>query len=118
MRSRWPPRAMPQIGPRQLYDPRLRSHRAARLFTQRGTGAATGHDRERNRECDRDGRLERCLRSDHGTFMTRGFDHTAQLAFSHNAAAGRLLGMTESEIANAIAMAASSDASDRTTAPL
>ena len=48
---------------------------------------------------------------DHGNFMTRGFDHTAQLAFSHNAAAGRLLGMTEAEIANAIAMAASSDAS-------
>src|SRR6202034_1639179 len=48
---------------------------------------------------------------DHGNFMTRGFDHTAQLAFSHNAAAGRLLGMTEDEIANAIAMAASSDAS-------
>jgi 2-methylcitrate dehydratase len=48
---------------------------------------------------------------DHGNFMTRGFDHTAQLAFSHNATAGRLLGMTEDEIANAIAMAASSDAS-------
>ena len=48
---------------------------------------------------------------DHGNFMTRGFDHTAQLAFSHNATAGRLLGMTEAEIANAIAMAASSDAS-------
>ncbi len=48
---------------------------------------------------------------DHGNFMTRGFDHTAQLAFSHNAAAGRMLGMTEAEIANAIAMAASSDAS-------
>src|ERR1700759_1336720 len=48
---------------------------------------------------------------DHGNFMTRGFDHTAQLAFSHNATAGRLLGMTEGEIANAIAMAASSDAS-------
>src|ERR1700723_1521379 len=48
---------------------------------------------------------------DHANFMTRGFDHTAQLAFSHNAAAGRLLGLTESEIANAIAMAASSDAS-------
>src|ERR1700692_2466619 len=48
---------------------------------------------------------------DHGNFMTRGFDHTAQLAFSHNAAAGRLLGMTEAQIANAIAMAASSDAS-------
>ena len=27
---------------------------------------------------------------DHGNFMSRGFDHTAQLAFSHNAAAGRL----------------------------
>lgn len=48
---------------------------------------------------------------DHGNFMTRGFDHTAQLAFSHNAAAGRLLGLSESEIANAIAMAASTDAS-------
>ena len=48
---------------------------------------------------------------DHGNFMTRGFDHTAQLAFSHNAAAGRLLGLSESQIANAIAMAASSDAS-------
>src|ERR1700734_981648 len=48
---------------------------------------------------------------DHGNFMTRGFDHTAQLAFSHNATAGRLLGMTQDQIANAIAMAASSDAS-------
>jgi 2-methylcitrate dehydratase len=48
---------------------------------------------------------------DHGNFMTRGFDHTAQLAFSHNAAAGWLLGLTEPQIANAIAMAASSDAS-------
>jgi 2-methylcitrate dehydratase len=48
---------------------------------------------------------------DHGNFMMRGFDHTAQLAFSHNAAAGRLLGLSESQIANAIAMAASSDAS-------
>src|SRR6202007_1866468 len=48
---------------------------------------------------------------DHGNFMTRGFDHTAQLAFSHNAAAGRLLGLSESQIANAIAMAASSAAS-------
>src|SRR4029077_5447870 len=43
---------------------------------------------------------------DHGNFMMRGFDHTAQLAFSHNAAAGRLLGLSESQIANAIAMAA------------
>jgi 2-methylcitrate dehydratase len=48
---------------------------------------------------------------DYGNFMTRGFDHTAQLAFSHNAAAGRLLGLSESQIANALAMAASSDAS-------
>jgi 2-methylcitrate dehydratase len=43
--------------------------------------------------------------------MTRGFDHTTQLAFSHNAAAGRLLGLSERQIANAIAMAAVSDAS-------
>jgi len=35
--------------------------------------------------------------------MSSGFDHTAQLAFSHNAAAGRLLGLTEQQIANAIA---------------
>jgi 2-methylcitrate dehydratase len=47
----------------------------------------------------------------HGNFMTRGFDHTTQLAFSHNAAAGRLLGMPGTQIANAIAMAAASDAS-------
>src|ERR1700740_731920 len=48
---------------------------------------------------------------DHANFMTSGFDHTAQLAFSLNAAAGRLLGLTEQQIANAIAMAAVSDAS-------
>jgi 2-methylcitrate dehydratase len=48
---------------------------------------------------------------DHANFMTRGFDHTTQLAFSLNAAAGRLLGMGEPQIANAIAMAAVSDAS-------
>jgi 2-methylcitrate dehydratase len=48
---------------------------------------------------------------DHGNFMTSGLDHTAQLAFSHNAAAGRLLSLSEEQIANAIAMAASSDAS-------
>jgi 2-methylcitrate dehydratase len=48
---------------------------------------------------------------DHGDFMTRGLDHTAQLAFSHNAAAGWLLGLPEPQIANGIAMAASSDAS-------
>jgi 2-methylcitrate dehydratase len=44
-------------------------------------------------------------------FMTRGFDHTAQLAFSHNAAAGRLLGLSEQQIGHAMAMAAVSDAS-------
>jgi 2-methylcitrate dehydratase len=48
---------------------------------------------------------------DHANFMTRGFDHTTQLAFSHNAAAGRMLGLSEQQIANAIAMAAVSDAS-------
>src|ERR1700759_50641 len=48
---------------------------------------------------------------DHANFMPRGFDHTAQLAFSHNAAAGRLLGLSEQQIGHAIAMAAVSDAS-------
>jgi 2-methylcitrate dehydratase len=48
---------------------------------------------------------------DHANFMSRGFDHTTQLAFSLNAAAGRLLDMSEPQIANAIAMAATSDAS-------
>ena len=48
---------------------------------------------------------------DQANFMTRGFDHTAQLAFSYGAACGRLLGMSERQIAHAIAMAASSDAS-------
>src|SRR5580704_13339715 len=48
---------------------------------------------------------------DHANFMTNGFDHTTQLAFSHNAAGGRLLGLGEQQIANAIAMAAASDAS-------
>src|SRR6476660_641515 len=48
---------------------------------------------------------------DHANFMTRGFDHTAQLAFSLNAAAGKLLGLSEPKIADAIAMAAVSDAS-------
>jgi hypothetical protein len=48
---------------------------------------------------------------DHGIFMTRGFEHTAQFAFPYNAAAGRLLGLSESQIANALAMAASGDAS-------
>jgi 2-methylcitrate dehydratase len=48
---------------------------------------------------------------DHANFMTRGFDHTAQLAFSLNAAAGRLLGLSDQQIGHAIAMAAASDAS-------
>ena len=48
---------------------------------------------------------------DHANFMTRGFDHTTQLAFSLNAAAGLILGMSEAQIAKAIAMAAVSDAS-------
>jgi 2-methylcitrate dehydratase len=48
---------------------------------------------------------------DHANFMTRGFDHTTQLAFSLNAAAGLILGMSAVQIANAIAMAAVSDAS-------
>jgi 2-methylcitrate dehydratase len=48
---------------------------------------------------------------DHANFMTRGFDHTTQLAFSLNAAAGLILGMSEAQIASAIAMAAVSDAS-------
>ena len=48
---------------------------------------------------------------DHCNFMTRGFDHTTQLAFSLNAAAGLILDMSEAQIANAIAMAAVSDAS-------
>src|SRR5246127_1630967 len=48
---------------------------------------------------------------DHANFMSSGFDHTSQLAFSLNAAAGRLLGLSEQQIANAIAMAAASDSS-------
>src|SRR6202041_1200680 len=48
---------------------------------------------------------------DQANFMSSGFDHTSQLAFSHNATAGRLLGLSEQQIANAIAMAAVSDAS-------
>jgi 2-methylcitrate dehydratase len=47
---------------------------------------------------------------DHANFMTRGFDHTTQLAFSLGAAARRLLGLSEQQIGHAIAMAASSDA--------
>jgi 2-methylcitrate dehydratase len=48
---------------------------------------------------------------DHANYMSSGFDHTAQLAFSHNAAAGRLLGLSEQQIGHAMAMAAVSDAS-------
>jgi 2-methylcitrate dehydratase len=48
---------------------------------------------------------------DHANFMSGGFDHTAQLAFSHNAAAGRLLGLSEQQLGHAMAMAAVSDAS-------
>ncbi|HMK47046.1 MAG TPA: MmgE/PrpD family protein, partial [Methanocella sp.] len=47
---------------------------------------------------------------DAGGFMARGLDHTTELAFSICAAVGRLLDMGEGEIANAIAMAAGSDA--------
>src|ERR1700678_1397876 len=32
---------------------------------------------------------------DHGNFMTRGFDHTAQLPLSHNPEGGRLPGMNQ-----------------------
>src|ERR1700757_2820002 len=48
---------------------------------------------------------------DRANFMSSGFDHTAQLAFSHNAAGGRLLGLSEQQIGHAMAMAAVSDAS-------
>src|ERR1700741_4282358 len=48
---------------------------------------------------------------DHANFMTRGFDHTAQLAFSLGAASGRLLGLDEQQIGHAIEMAAVSAAS-------
>src|ERR1700756_878089 len=48
---------------------------------------------------------------DHANFMSSGFDHTSQLAFSLNAAAGRLLGLSEQQIGHAVAMAAVSDAS-------
>lgn len=48
---------------------------------------------------------------EHGNFMSRGFDHTAQLAFSVPAAAGRLMNFDEKTMAHAMAMAAASDAS-------
>ncbi|MDM8214026.1 MmgE/PrpD family protein [Enterococcus hirae] len=44
-------------------------------------------------------------------FMTKGFDHTTQLAYSVPAAAGKLLGWDQETVANAIAMAAASDVS-------
>lgn len=50
---------------------------------------------------------------DRANIMTSGFHHTTQLAFSHNAAAGRLLGLSEQQIANAIAMAAVSNCASR-----
>ena len=45
---------------------------------------------------------------DHGTFMERGLDHTAQLPFSIGAAIGPLLGMSQDQIASGIASAAAS----------
>jgi 2-methylcitrate dehydratase len=48
---------------------------------------------------------------DKANFMSSGLDHTAQLAFSHNAAGGLLLGLSEQQIGHAMAMAAVSDAS-------
>ncbi len=48
---------------------------------------------------------------DHGTFMERGLDHTAQLGFSIGAAIGPLLGFSEAQTANGIAMAAANSAS-------
>ena len=46
--------------------------------------------------------------TDHGTFMERGLDHTAQLPFSIGAAIGPLLGLSQEQIANGVAMAGSS----------
>jgi 2-methylcitrate dehydratase len=48
---------------------------------------------------------------DKANFMSSGLDHTAQLAFSHNAVGGLLLGLSEQQIGHAMAMAAVSDAS-------
>jgi 2-methylcitrate dehydratase len=48
---------------------------------------------------------------DHANFMTRGFDHTTELGFSLGAAGGWLLELSEGQIANAIAMAATNGAS-------
>src|SRR6202047_3348542 len=46
---------------------------------------------------------------DHANFMTRGFDHTTQLAFAHNAAGGRLLGLSEKQSGPALATGAGRD---------
>ena len=46
--------------------------------------------------------------TDHGTFMERGLDHTAQLPFSIGAAIGPLLGLSQEEIAHGVAMAGAS----------
>ncbi len=48
---------------------------------------------------------------DHGTFMQRGLDHTAQLGFSIPAGVGPLLGLTEAQTAHAASIAAVSDSS-------
>src|ERR1700740_831339 len=48
---------------------------------------------------------------DHANFMSSGFDHTSELAFSLNAAAGRLLCLSGKQIAHVIAIAAASGAS-------
>src|ERR1700685_2276065 len=48
---------------------------------------------------------------DQANFMSSGFDHTSQLAFSHNAAAARLLRLSAPQLGHAVAMAAVSDAS-------
>src|ERR1700726_3320483 len=47
---------------------------------------------------------------DHANFMSSGFDHTSQLAFSLGAAAGRLLGLDELLLGYAETLAAVSDA--------
>jgi 2-methylcitrate dehydratase len=48
---------------------------------------------------------------DHGTFMERGLDHTAQLGFSIGAAIGPMLGLTAAQTAHGIAMAAANTGS-------
>lgn len=46
--------------------------------------------------------------SDHGTFMKRGLNDTAQLPFSIGAAIGSLMNLCEEQIASGIAIAGSS----------